>query len=148
MTYIIFRLLCNLFDLCCINLCKAAKHWDSFLSDCILGRIAAVSGWVRLSTLISPYGFGLVSFPHLDAGPDLEARWTDAFSGLRPDSPWSLASALSNLCPELFWSVRSLLSCLSDPLSHVLPHSQRINATDPNILQSDITESVKSAAGL
>ena len=35
MTYIIFRLLCNLFDLCCINLCKAAKHWDSFLSNCI-----------------------------------------------------------------------------------------------------------------
>ena len=34
MTYIIFRLLCNLFDLCCINLYKAAKHWDSFLSDC------------------------------------------------------------------------------------------------------------------
>ena len=34
MTYIIFRLLCNLFDLCCINLCKAAKHWDSFLSNC------------------------------------------------------------------------------------------------------------------
>ena len=21
--------------LCCINLCKAAKHWDSFLSNCI-----------------------------------------------------------------------------------------------------------------
>ena len=34
MIYIIFRLLCNFFDLCCINLCKAAKHWDSFLSDC------------------------------------------------------------------------------------------------------------------
>ena len=34
MTYIIFRLLCNLFDLCCINLCKIAKHWDSFLNDC------------------------------------------------------------------------------------------------------------------
>ena len=28
----------------------------------ISGRIAAVFGWVRLSTLISPYGFGLVSF--------------------------------------------------------------------------------------
>ena len=34
MTYIIFRLICNLFDLCCINLCGTAKHWDSFLSDC------------------------------------------------------------------------------------------------------------------
>ena len=34
MTYSIFRLFCNLFNLCCINLCKAAKHWDSFLSDC------------------------------------------------------------------------------------------------------------------
>ena len=40
MTDIIFRLLCNLFNLCCINLCKAAKHWDSFLSDCItLGEL-------------------------------------------------------------------------------------------------------------
>ena len=41
MTYIIFRLLCNFFDLCCINLCKAAKHWDSFLSDCISIQIRA-----------------------------------------------------------------------------------------------------------
>ena len=38
MTYIIFGLLCNLFDLCCISLYKAAKHWDSFLSDCSSSR--------------------------------------------------------------------------------------------------------------
>ena len=45
MTYIIFRLLCNLFDLCCINLCKAAKHWDSFLSNCtsvLIGTMVAI----------------------------------------------------------------------------------------------------------
>ena len=41
MTYIIFRVLCNFFDLCCINLCKAAKHWDSFLSDCISQPISS-----------------------------------------------------------------------------------------------------------
>ena len=35
MTCIIFRLVCNLFDLCCINLCKTANYWDSFLSDCM-----------------------------------------------------------------------------------------------------------------
>ena len=40
MIYIIFRSLYNLFDLCCINLCGTAKHWDSFLSDCIIVSIS------------------------------------------------------------------------------------------------------------
>ena len=47
MTYIIFRLLYNLFDLCCINLCKAAKHWDSFLSDCMCLEVWSLQGYVR-----------------------------------------------------------------------------------------------------
>jgi hypothetical protein len=31
---IIFKLSHDLFDLCQVSLCKMAKHWDSFLSDC------------------------------------------------------------------------------------------------------------------
>jgi hypothetical protein len=34
MTYIIFRLLHNLFDLCQVSLFKTAKHWDSFFTHC------------------------------------------------------------------------------------------------------------------
>jgi hypothetical protein len=34
MTYIIFRLLCNLLDLCQASLFKIAKHWDSFFTHC------------------------------------------------------------------------------------------------------------------
>jgi uncharacterized protein (DUF1919 family) len=35
MTYIISRLLHNLFDLCQVSLSKTAKHWDSFFTHCI-----------------------------------------------------------------------------------------------------------------
>jgi hypothetical protein len=34
MTYIILRLLHNLFDLCQVSLSKTAKHWDSFFTHC------------------------------------------------------------------------------------------------------------------
>ena len=34
-TYIIYRLLTNFLDLFYFNLCKTAKHWDSFLTHCI-----------------------------------------------------------------------------------------------------------------
>jgi len=35
MTYIIFTIFDNLFDLFQVTLSKMAKHWDSFLSDCM-----------------------------------------------------------------------------------------------------------------
>ena len=51
MTYIIFRLLCNLFDLCCINLCKAAKYWDSFLSNCSTCFLSSIPFFQHFPTI-------------------------------------------------------------------------------------------------
>ena len=57
MTYIIFRVLCNFFDLCCINLCKAAKHWDSFLSDCTPRQIVCqINCAARMLSVSYTYG--------------------------------------------------------------------------------------------
>jgi hypothetical protein len=46
MTYIIFRLLHNLFDLCQVSLSKTAKHWDSFFTHCILGLMTLPLGQI------------------------------------------------------------------------------------------------------
>jgi hypothetical protein len=50
MTYIIFRLLHNLFDLCQVSLSKTAKHWDSFFTHCT----SPVLSWCCAPTYASP----------------------------------------------------------------------------------------------
>ena len=41
-TYIIFIFLCNLYDLLQTTLSETAKHWDSFLTHCILHFISSL----------------------------------------------------------------------------------------------------------
>ena len=53
MTYFIYRLFDNLFDLIQLNPSKTAKHWDSFLSNCILKKMSklAMMMWIQELTL-------------------------------------------------------------------------------------------------
>jgi hypothetical protein len=53
MTYIIFRLLYNLFDLCQVSLSKTAKHWDSFFTHYTVLIKAMQRAGVRSSCHVS-----------------------------------------------------------------------------------------------
>jgi len=56
MIYIIFKLLHNLFDLYQVSLSKMAKHWDSFLNDCMSSLLCTDSEeWYACSL----YGYGV-----------------------------------------------------------------------------------------
>ena len=63
------------------------SHSESSLPEYLLiGLHLRYSGRVSLITFISQLWFWVGGLPHLAGGLDLEARWTDDFSGLLPDS--------------------------------------------------------------
>ena len=109
------------------------SHSESYLSRYLLiGLHLRYPGRVSLTTLISPYGFGLVGFRVW-----LMVRTT------RPDGPMTSRGFCLTLLVadfrssrsflDLFRSVRSLPLCSSAPLSRVLPRFQRISASSSGI---------------